>query len=75
LGNIFQPIGENNRQLTEEEIELINEIEMHGEQLDALINKIRKLERIDRRWVNLATDDLQTGIMKLIRSVTKTTGF
>ena len=75
MGNIFQPIGENNRQLTEEEIELINEIEMHGEQLDALINKIRKLERIDRRWVNLATDDLQTGIMKLIRSVTKTTGF
>ena len=75
MGNIFQPIGENNRQLTEEEIELMNEIEMHGEQLDALINKIRKLERIDRRWVNLATDDLQTGIMKLTRSVARSSSF
>jgi uncharacterized protein (DUF1697 family) len=87
------------RELSAEEIALMNEVKEAGAALQALCNKVEthistqwqaaydadlvpqeaELDRLAQanpyRWLERATDDLQTGIMKLVRSVAQPTTF
>jgi hypothetical protein len=57
------------RTLNYAEVDLINEIKLHGAQLEKLIQHMRVLEGIDPRWLAIGTTDLQTGLMALTRAV------
>lgn len=63
------------RQLSEEEIALMNSIKEKGEELGQLIEKLKGMESTDKRWVAEGNTDLQKGIMCLVRSVAKPTSF
>jgi len=75
------------RELTQEEIDLMNEIEENGKELKELINKLRSYideswneecscEIMDilnqsYRWIEIGATDLQTGLMALTIAVAK----
>ena len=63
------------RELSQEEIDLMNEIKSKGAELGELVDKLRASEGIDQRWVSIGTTDLQTGLMALTRSVAQPTSF
>lgn len=63
------------RELSAEEIALMNEVKAAGEQLGALISKLRSNTALDQRWVSIAQTDLQTGIMAAVRAVARPTTF
>lgn len=63
------------RQLSDEEIALINEIKEQGIQLDELLKKIESNADADKRWVRIAKDNLQLGLMSLTRAIAKPTSF
>lgn len=63
------------RELSEEEISLMNDIKQAGEELGALIATLKQMPDIDQRWVAIGQTDLQTGIMALVRSVAKPESF
>lgn len=59
------------RELTQGEIDLMNEIKTKGADLGHLIEKLRAANDLDQRWVSIGATDLQTGLMALTRSVAK----
>lgn len=59
------------RELSQEEIDLMNEIKSIGIELGELVARLRAQDGIDQRWVNIGETDLQTGLMALTRSVAK----
>lgn len=75
------------RDLSQEEIDLINEIKGLGPRIEEVVNKIRQLKvqydpydpdaeegsqiEVDQRWVSIAVTHLQQGLMALTRSVAK----
>lgn len=59
------------RELSQEEIDLMNEIKSKGIELGELVARLRAQDGIDQRWVNVGATDLQTGLMALTRSVAK----
>lgn len=65
------------RELSQEEIDLMNEIKTKAEETGQLINKLETLNVdsaggvIDRRWVNIGKTNLQQGFMALTRSIAK----
>ena len=63
------------RELSQEEIDLMNKIKAQGEQLSALISELQAISTIDGRWVAIGKTDLQIGIMALVRSVAQPTTF
>lgn len=69
------------RDLSQAEIDLMNEIKAEGERLAALVAKVNEtikpaFEGSDcYRWSAIAKTDLQTGIMALVRSVAQPTTF
>ncbi len=63
------------RELSQQEIDQIVEIKIKGEELSALVDKLRNTEGVDQRWVSIGATDLQTGLMALTRSVAKPTLF
>lgn len=63
------------RELTQVEIDLMNEIKTKGAELGELVNKLRTTEGLDQRWVSIGTTDFQTGLMALTRSVAQPTFF
>ena len=63
------------RDLSAEGIALMIEVKQQGEQLSALINQLDKLPLTDKRWLDIGTKDLQTGIMALVPSIARPTGF
>lgn len=62
------------RELSQEEINLMNKIKAMGEELGSMVNQLEKSEA-DQRWVSIGKTDLQTGIMALVRSVAKPDSF
>lgn len=62
------------RDLSQAEIDLMNEIKAKGVELGELVAKLRSTEGLDQRWVSGATD-LQTGLMALTRGVAQPTSF
>lgn len=65
------------RELSADEIALMNEVKQQGEQLAALIEKLSKTDvtMIDKRWLAIGTTDLQKGIMALVRCIAQPTTF
>lgn len=59
------------RELSQAEIDLMNEIKTKGAELGELVEKLRAHEQTDKRWVSIGATDLQTGLMALTRSVAK----
>lgn len=63
------------RELSQEEIDLMNLIKDHGKALGALVERIRATPDIDQRWASIGATDLQTGLMALTRAVARPTFF
>ena len=63
------------RDLTQEEIDLINKIKVQAEITSLLIDELRDNPQFDQRWVSIGMTDLQTGYMALIRAVARPTTF
>ena len=58
------------RELSQAEIDLVNEIKEEGVRLQSLVDRIQGMESTDKRWVSIGRTDFQTGLMALVRSVT-----
>lgn len=58
------------KQLTQDQLELIQRIREQGNQLTDLISML-KSEDVDHRWLAIGTTDLQKGLMSLVRSVAR----
>lgn len=63
------------RELSQDEIDLMNEIKTKGIELGELVERIRDNPDTDQRWASIGATDLQTGLMALTRSVAKPTFF
>ena len=63
------------RELTQVDIDLMNEVKTKGAELGELIQELRTTDGLDQRWVSIGATDFQTGLMALIRSIEKPTFF
>ncbi|MFT4064251.1 hypothetical protein [Paraburkholderia sp.] len=63
------------RDLSQAEIDLMNEIKAKAAECGELVAKLRAAEGLDQRWVSIGTTDLQTGFMALVRGVAQPTTF
>ena len=63
------------RELSQEEIDLMNQIKQKGAELGQLVQALRTTEGLDQRWISIGATDLQTGLMALTRGVAKPTFF
>ncbi len=63
------------RELSAEEIALMNEIKTKGAELGELVEKLKANTNLDQRWVSIGATDMQTGLMALTRSVAQPTFF
>lgn len=64
------------RELSQEEIDLMNEIKSKGAELGDLVAKLRNAGTVlDQRWVSIGATDFQTGLMALTRAVAQPTFF
>lgn len=57
------------RELSQEEIDLMNAVKEAGASLGDLIDKLEQSGRLDARWLAIAKTDLQKGFMSLTRSI------
>lgn len=86
--NTGQPAIKGYRNLSQAEIDLMNEIKANGEQLRALITRVQhhissqpdpevphSQVTNPMRWASIAQTDLQTGLMALTRAVAQPTSF
>lgn len=63
------------RELSQAEIDTMNEIKAKGAELGELVEKMRVTKGIDQRWVSIGATDFQTGLMALTRAVAQPTFF
>ena len=63
------------RDLTQEEINLMNEIKSVGNELGNLIEMLESIPTIDKRWLSIGKTDAQKGIMAIVRSIAQPTSF
>lgn len=63
------------RDLSAEEIALMNEAKAKAEEVGALVEKIAATPGVDPRWVATGKTDLQKGFMSLIRGIAQPTSF
>jgi phosphoenolpyruvate-protein kinase (PTS system EI component) len=63
------------RELSQEEIDAMNEIKAKGVELGAMVERLRSLDGLDQRWISIGATDLQRGLMALTRGVAKPTTF
>lgn len=63
------------RELTQDEILIMNTIKVKGAELEVLVATLREMSETDKRWVSIGATDLQTGLMALVRSVAKPNSF
>jgi hypothetical protein len=63
------------RDLSQEEIDLMNEIKALGIQVGELVEKLREFAGLDQRWVSIGQTNVQLGFMGLVRSVAQPTTF
>lgn len=63
------------RDLSEAEINLMNEAKALAEKCGDLILKLRQTEGLDQRWVSVGATDLQKGFMSTIRGIAQPTTF
>jgi hypothetical protein len=58
-------------ELSQEQIDLINEIKSMGTSICDMVSKLKLSLEIDQRWVSIGQTNLQQGLMALTRSVAK----
>lgn len=63
------------RELSTEEIALMNEVKTAGDKLGELVANLKANTNLDQRWVSIGATDLQTGLMALTRSIAQPTSF
>lgn len=63
------------RELSQSEIDLMNEIKSKGVELGTLVETLRSNKDLDQRWISIGATDLQTGLMALTRGVARPTFF
>jgi hypothetical protein len=63
------------RDLSSEEIALMNMAKALAEQVGQLVAEVSVTEGVDQRWVSIGKTDLQKGFMSLIRSIAQPTTF
>ena len=63
------------RDLSQEEINAMNNIKAYGEDLKGLVEELESITDLDQRWVAIAKTHLQQGIMAAVRSVAKPESF
>lgn len=63
------------RELSQQEIDLMNEIKGHGVMIAGLVEKVQGTPETDLRWAAIAKTHLQEGFMALTRAVAKPTSF
>ena len=63
------------RDLTPEEVALMNEVKAKGEELKDLIEKLRGMTTNDMTWINVGELQLKQGIMSLVRAIAKPNSF
>lgn len=63
------------RDLSQKEIDLMNEVKAKGVELGELVDKLMATESVDKRWAAIGKTDLQTGMMALVRSIAQPTTF
>ena len=61
--------------LSQEEIDLMNEAKSLAVQVGDLVAKIQATPLTDKRWASIGQTDLQKGFMSLIRAVAQPTTF
>lgn len=60
------------RELSQQEIDLMNEIKQKGAELGDLVQRLRESDlALDQRWISIGATDLQTGLMALTRAVAR----
>jgi hypothetical protein len=63
------------RELSQHEIDLMNEIKAMGDKLGSLVDQLKREPELNQRWVSIGATDLQTGLMALTRAVARPTTF
>ena len=63
------------RDLSQEEINLMNEAKELAEKCGELVTKMYKNPATDKRWIAIGQTDLQKGFMSIIRGVAQPTTF
>ena len=63
------------RDLTQSEIDAMNELKAKAEEVGQLLEKIATIEGVDQRWLSIGKTDLQKGFMSAIRAIAKPTTF
>jgi hypothetical protein len=63
------------RELSQKEIDAMNECKSAGVDLGELIEKINAIPEADKRCIAIARTEFQTGLMWLIRAIARPEGF
>lgn len=63
------------RELSQAEIDLMNEVKAKGAELGELVAKLRASPGLDQRWISIGATDFQTGLMALTRAIAQPTFF
>lgn len=63
------------RDLSAEEIALMNECKALAEQCGKMIHKLRNGHGLDQRWISIGATELQQGWMAVIRGIAQPTTF
>lgn len=59
------------RDLTQEEINLMNEVKSKGAELGLIIEKLNNMDEIDKEWLSSGRLLVQQGLMAVTRSITR----
>lgn len=63
------------RDLSQQEIDSMNEGKALAEQVGAFIEKLRSMPGVDQGWVGVGATQLQEGFMAVIRGIAQPTTF
>lgn len=63
------------RDLSIEEINLMNEVKEKGKELGELVSKLESMEGLDKSWIETGKRELQLGLMALTRLIAQPTFF
>lgn len=74
MDNQHKPI-KGYRDLSQEEINLMNSIKLMGLTIGALVNELEANSSLDQRWVEQGKMNMQKGLMSLTRAVAQPTTF
>jgi hypothetical protein len=59
------------RELSQDEINLMNEIKQAGKDLGDLVATLKQMPELDQRWISIGATELQQGLMALTRGVAR----